>query len=451
MSQQSTSFTILILDNEADNIKKIQTFFSTYPYKTLSALDSKTCLSILKTTKIDLLIMELKMPDWDGIDVLKKSRLIEPDLKIIIQTDHGGIADAVEAIKLGASDFLEKRGSAKILRIRVGQIYATWKCSLKNLGMQSNILPFHFKKLIGEDHEVKRLKDRIVRVAPTDTTVLIQGESGTGKELVAQAIHHHSIRAKQPFMVVDCAAITATVIESELFGHTAGAFTGAHSASLGLIRSANKGTLFLDEIGELPIGIQAKFLRTLQERLVRPVGSTKNHSVDIRIIAATNSDLSAEVARGNFRQDLYYRINTVILTPPPLRGRHRDIELLTGYIIKKYCQKQGIMIRISLEAQQIINHYNWPGNVRELENILHSSMVFADGNELLPEDLPQNLTNNFSGRQSTIRAQEGSLAFYEQKAIKNALQETSNNRRKAAKILHIAEATLYRKIKIYNI
>lgn len=456
MPESQSLFSILIVDDEEDIIRSLKRFFARYNYRLHSATDGASALDILRTTKIDLLILDLKMPGMDGITVLKKARELLPQLKTIIQTGFGGVSEAVDAIKLGASDFLEKGESPEILRLRVGKIYEIWNLERENKALRNqNSQKFHFARLVGESAKINKLKDMIVRVAPTDTTVLIQGESGTGKELIAQAIHHHSTRADQPFVAVDCAAISETVIESELFGHTKGAFTGAESATLGLVRAADQGTLFLDEIGELSIGMQAKFLRTIQERVVRPVGSTRNYPVNIRIIAATNRNLLDEVAKGNFRQDLYYRLSSVTLVSPPLREREADILLLARQILAAAAQDNPTTL--SPDALNAIKNYDWPGNVRELENVLRGALVFAENGKIGAVDLPEGLTghtgqpNQPEGSSPEVTLPNGTLAAYELAAIKNALLEAGNNRRQAAEILGIAEATLYRKIKQFNL
>ena len=327
-------------------------------------------------------------------------------------------------------------------------MYEMWLLDQKTKELSSEVAnTFLFEELVGESQKIARLKSMIVKVAPTNTTVLIQGESGTGKELIARAIHYQSNRAQHAFVVVDCASISETVIESELFGHVKGAFTGATSTALGLIRSADKGTLFLDEIGELSVGLQAKFLRTIQERLVRPVGSTTNHPVDIRIVAATNRNLLDETSTGKFRQDLYYRLSTVTLTSPPLRERDGDIDLLTEHILNDSKEQIDNNVNVTAEAMAIIRNYNWPGNVRELENVLKGALVFADNFTVKPEDLPPILGGVKRTDENTGIA--GTLASCEREAIKKALDQTDDNRRKAAEILDISEATLYRKIKMY--
>jgi DNA-binding NtrC family response regulator len=442
-------FTILVVDDEQSILNSIQRFFKKDNYRVILADSGEEGLAILAKNSVDLLLLDLKMPGMDGLTVLKKAKDLLPELKVIIQTGHGGVSEAVEAIRNGASDFLEKGGSPELLRNRVGLIYENWLLSQKEWdGKERRGYVFDFDKLVGESPPILKLKDLIVRVADTDTTVLIQGESGTGKELVAQALHHHSKRREAPFVVVDCASISETVIESELFGHEKGAFTGAETATQGLVRTANKGTLFLDEIGELSLSVQAKLLRLIQEQTVRPVGSTKNQQVDIRIIAATHRKLLDEMIGKTFRQDLYYRLSTVTLTVPPLRERRGDIGLLNNHILR---QRQGVKTEASItdQAQLLLNQYEWPGNVRELENVLLGALVFAKDGIITPEDLPPPIGTHLPVEKTTLKA--GTLASYELEAIKNALVEAKANRRTAANILDISEATLYRKIKEYGL
>lgn len=451
MSDNQDQFTILVVDDEQFILDFIQEFFSRSDYLVLVANSGKEALSILGKRRIDLLLLDLMMPIMGGIEVLREARVLVPDLKVIIQTGYGGIDEAVEAIKEGASDFLEKEGAPEILRSRVKQIYDSWLLERDIRAMKrSSSGTFCYEKMIGDSLPMAKLKEMIVRVAPTDTTVLLQGESGTGKEIMAQAIHHHSFRAEHPFVPVDCASLSETVIESELFGHVKGAFTGAETATLGLIRSADKGTLFLDEIGELSLTVQSTLLRTIQERVVRPVGSTRNHEVDIRIIAATNRNLLDELKKKRFRQDLYWRLSTVTLSAPPLRERKDDLEQLAQHIIANSIPARSGAVTISEQALELIRRYDWPGNVRELENVLRGALVFAENSVINVTDLPPFLQDTM-GEQNSGSKKAGTLASYELEAIKNALSQAKNNRRQAAKILDIAEATLYRKIKQYNL
>jgi DNA-binding NtrC family response regulator len=337
-----------------------------------------------------------------------------------------------------------------MLRKKIDQAYRMWLLDRENRSLRQELEGrFRFEALVGESPPMRLLKDLVARVSPTRTSVLIQGESGTGKELVARAIHWHNGRRAEAFVPVDCAAISESIIESELFGHAKGAFTGAEQATPGLIRSADKGTLFLDEVGELPLGLQAKFLRFIQERAVRPVGATSEFPVDVRIVAATHRNLIEEMARGRFRPDLYYRLSAVTLQVPPLRERGDDILLLARHFVAAL-SREGMPSRtLSEEAERILCQHTWPGNVRELENAIRSAMAFARGRTLLPGDLPA-LAEASAAPPSMRPPVGGLLADVERETIARALRQTGGNRRKAARLLGISEATLYRRLKRYD-
>jgi len=450
MSNKQHRFTILLVDDDKSVLQLLERLLSNQNFVIKTETEGQRALDLIASSDIDLLIVDYKMPTMDGFTLLKQARSLVPELQTIMLSGAGGVSEAVQAIKLGAIDYVEKKSSWKELQNKVNQLHEKWLLTDEVEDNYKTESPkYHFEQMIGESEEMTRLKRKILKVAATDTTVLIQGENGTGKELVARAIHHHSSRNKQPFVPVDCASMSETVIESELFGHAKGAYTGADSETVGLIRSAHMGILFMDEVGELSLNAQAKLLRTLQERTVRPVGSTASHEVDIQVIAATNRNLVEEVESGNFRQDLYYRLNAVTLSVPSLQERKGDIALLANHFLRIFISPEKTGISISDRAIELMNRHNWPGNVRELENVIRGALVFADEKVLTPEDLPgvfsQYLTEN--GTDSPM----GSLADYERSAIKQALIDTGNNRRLAAEILNIAEATLYRKIKKYGL
>jgi len=309
---------------------------------------------------------------------------------------------------------------------------------------------FDIKGLIGESPEMQKLKKLLFKIAPTGTTILIQGESGTGKEVIARAIHAQSARSNEAFIPVDCAAINDSIIESELFGHSKGAFTGADRNTLGMIRSADKGTLFLDEIAELPLSMQAKLLRTLQERAVKPVGETKIYPVNIRIIAATNSNLNEAVKKGSFRQDLYYRLNAITIFAPPLREQRFDIPLLCNYFIDKLVKEGYPAKKFSESAMNALMAFDWPGNIRELENVVRGAITISHGDIMERDSLSFDHYQATDG-ENVGSQQTGSIASHEKDAILKALNQTIGNRRAAAKLLGISEATLYRRLKIYSL
>ena len=368
-------------------------------------------------------------------------------------TGQGGVKDAVEAIKLGAVDFLEKPFSPEAMQARIGQLHRIWKLNRENRQLKERLEQrFDYPALVGDSNAMLKLKEMIVQVAPTENTILIQGETGTGKELVARAIHHHSRRRQGPFVPVDCGAISQTVMESELFGHVKGAFTGAHTSTLGLIRSANGGTLFLDEVGDLSPTIQVKLLRTVQEREVRPVGDSKTYPVNVRILAATHRDLPKEVAEGRFREDLFFRLNVLTLNVPPLRDRLEDIAQIAGHFLDRFASTVSPVREIARETLNVLERYRWPGNVRELENTIRRAVALGRRDAIYPEDLPEPIYPLQTNPDLTGVGPAGdSLAAYEIAAIRNALSKCGNNRARAARILGIGEATLYRKIKKYKI
>jgi len=452
-STRPSKFSLLMVDDEPAVLSSLKRVFFEEDHDIHTAGSGEDALALLEKVRIHAALIDLKMPGMDGLALLQEIRKRYPGLMVIMLTGHGGIKEAVEAIKLGADDFLEKPFSPEGLRARVGQLRHIWELTEENRALRHKIEShFTFERLVGNSTPMLGLKETIAQVGPGETSVVIQGETGTGKELVARAIHYHSPRSEKEFVPVDCAAISETVIESELFGHVKGAFTGAHISSLGLIRSANKGTLFLDEIAELSPAMQAKLLRTLQEREVRPVGSSRSHSVDVRILAATNRDLAEEVSLGSFREDLFYRLNVVLVSVVPLRNRREDIPLLAKYFVKRFATDFSPVKDISPEALICLENHDWPGNVRELENVLRRAVALGKGKTIIPEDLPSNIhVPSVESSHDAIHASEDSLAAYEKAALQNALSKSGNNRKWAAQILGIGEATLYRKIKKYDI
>lgn len=454
MFQSEKKFSLLIVDDEQLFRELLHTAFLEDDYILHTAGNGVEALSILEKTNVDAALVDLQMPEMDGLTLLGEIKEKYPGIMVIILTGLGGINEAVQAIKLGAVDFLKKPFPSAELRVRVDQLYRIWLLQEENKSLKQEInFSFGFERLVGNSTAILKLKETIVQIGKSDASVLIQGETGTGKELVARAIHFHSPRAENAFVPVDCAAVSESVIESELFGHVKGAFTGAHIAAPGLIRSAQDGTLFFDEIGELSPAIQTKMLRTIQEREVRPVGSAKSLPVNIRVLAATNRDLEKEVGAGRFREDLFYRLNVVTVQAPPLRKRKEDIALLARYFIQRFRTDFSSIEGISDETLQIMCRYEWPGNIRELENAVMRAIALGKGEEILPADLPPSL---YSGIDTSLDSRQSSalkgdsLAAYEQAAIVNALQKCSGNRKKAAQILGIGEATLYRKLKIYE-
>jgi len=442
-----------MVDDEPEVLSSLKRVFFEDDYHIHTARNGQDALELLGKVRIDAALIDLKMPGMDGLALLKEIRKGYPAIMIMMLTGYGGVREAVEAIKLGAVDFLEKPFSPEGLRARVAQLHKIWELKEENRNLRVRIeFEFGFNRLVGNSTAMLKLKQMIAQVGPTDASILIQGETGTGKELVARAIHHHSPRSDNNFVPVDCAAISESVMESELFGHVKGAFTGAHVSTLGLIRSADKGTLFLDEAGELSPAIQVKVLRTIQEREVRPVGSSKSYQVDVRILAATNRDLAKEVSLGNFREDLFYRLNVVTLSVPPLRDRREDIPLLARYFVKRFANDFSPVKDIAKEALSSLENYDWPGNIREIENVIRRAVALGREDIILPEDFPPNIYQPPSGALQKIgHPSDGSLATYENAAIQDAQAKSRGNSKKAAEILGIGEATVYRKMRKYQI
>ena len=422
-------------------------------YRLLTADNGTEALQLLARQGVDAALLDLKMPGLSGIELLEEIRNKYSITKVIVLTGHGSIKDAVKAMKLGAVDFLEKPFYPDLLHAKVSQLHQLWRLTIENKQLKKEIeFKFGFDQLLGNSRSMLDIKKLILQVARSDSTVLIEGETGTGKELVARAIHHHSGRSNNIFQLVDCAGLSETLIESELFGHVKGAFTGAHLSKTGLIRSSNRGTLFFDEIGELSLLMQAKLLRVIQEREVRPVGDQKTYPVDIRILAATNRNLEQEVAKGNFREDLFYRLNVVRIVVPPLRDRKEDIPLLAKFFLKRLNTNLLPAKKINREALGGLMRYHWPGNVRELENAIIKANTLGDGEIIRSEDIFQDIDSiPVPSDDPPLQPRGMTLAAWEEAAIINALARQNDNRKAAARLLEISEATLYRKIKKYHI
>jgi DNA-binding NtrC family response regulator len=424
----------------------------------LEAKDGMEALKVLETRVVDLAIVDLRMPVMDGFALLTEMRTSFKSIEVLILTANGSINDAVRAIQLGASDFMEKPFHGAEINARIQHYRKIWSLNKENEQLKEEMaFTFGFEKLIGTAHSMIAVKRLITQAGLSEENILIQGETGTGKELVARALHFHSPRKHEVFVPVDCASLSENIVDSELFGYVKGAFTGAVNASPGLIRVADGGTIFFDEIGELPLGLQAKLLRVIQEKEVRPVGGTRTIPVNVRFLAATNRNLEQEVSNGTFREDLFFRLNVIMITVPSLRDRIEDIPVLARFFLD-WKSKGANPIALSQDALESLERYAWPGNVRELENVLHRAAVLRAGDIIDVVDLPQHIgktkaaeprlqpepADSFTDTTATIDA-------FEAEAIKQALLRSDGNRRKTARILGIGEATLYRKLKKYKI
>lgn len=453
--------TILIVDDESFIRENIQRILSEDGYCVLGAANSHEALDIMSANEVDLALLDLNLGSENGLDLLKSLKELDPQLLVIIITGYGSVETAVEALQRGAYHYVKKPFKADALRliVKLALQTQTLKREVRNLRRSSGL--GEETRLLGKSPLFAEALHQVRGVARTPTaTVLITGESGTGKELIAQAIHTLSDRREQPFVAINCASIPAELIESELFGHERGAFTGAVSKKAGRFEEANKGTIFLDEIGEMHSALQAKLLRVLEERTVRRVGGSHDLPVDIRVIAATNRNLDERIKTGSFRQDLYYRLNVVPIQLPPLRERIEDIPLLAKYFLEIFNRNFGKSFQgISDEALRLLSLYSWPGNVRELKNIIERITIMGDGPILTVEHLPNDLSHLKATNAPNIEAPnfslenglEQALSDLERQLLLQALASTCGNVLKAAMLLKIPRGTLRYKMEKYGL
>jgi len=405
----------------------------------------------LKKENYHLVISDIRMPGFDGWELLKFVRQYSPYTDIIMMTAFGSVDDAIESLKKGAADYILKPFNMDDLIIRVSRILEMQTIKARCSSLEESCRELH-SDLIGDSKVMEQIDALIKQVAPSDSTVLILGESGTGKELVASSIHLHSKRADKPFVRINCAAIPEGLMESELFGHEKGAFTGAHVRKLGKFEMADGGTLLLDEIGELPLPLQAKLLRVLQESTYERVGGTGTISIDVRILCATSKDLEAAVEIGSFRQDLFYRLNVIPITLPALRDRKEDIPLLTNHFLHEFSIKRGMAMEISPEAMQCLIDYSYPGNIRELKNIIERASVLAPEHIIKSVDLPADLlaSNGIEEKEESFTL-SAAVAKTEKQLVLKALTQTQGKRAEAADLLGISRKNLWEKMKQYDI
>jgi len=379
---------ILVIDDEEILLKSCTRALEPAGHDVTTVEDAESGFRLLEAERYDLVLTDLKMPRVDGLEVLRRVKENWPDTEVIIMTGHGTVNTAVSAMKLGANDYIEKPFTPETLNIIVEKALHHKRLYLENIRLRSEIRSHYIRNIIGKSAAMEKVFKLIASVAPTSSTVLITGESGTGKELVARAIHYNSPRGDDPFIVVDCGTISENLMESELFGHVKGSFTGATETKKGLMEAADGGTLFLDEIGNLPLPLQAKLLRVLQEKEFRPIGGKEARKIDIRFIAATNRDLRKMTEDETFREDLYYRLNIFPIHVPPLRARREDIPLLAYHFAEKYASElRRDPPGISAEAMNLLVNYDWPGNVRELENTVYRAMLLSNGETIRPSHL----------------------------------------------------------------
>ncbi|MDY7547710.1 sigma-54 dependent transcriptional regulator [Glaciimonas sp. CA11.2] len=380
---------VLIVDDDRGIVECVKWILEAKGYDCAVTYTGADGMSMLQSRGFDLVITDLKLPDMTGLEIIGAVKNMELDLPVILMTSFSSVESAIEALRKGAVDYIIKPFHNDDFGFAVDRAMNERRDRRENVVLKRQLRKVYTKnQIIGESENVRKLQAMIQRIAPTEANVLIQGESGTGKELVAQALHYGGPRAERPFVPVNCGAIPSELLESELFGHTKGAFTGAVTANEGLIRQASGGTLFLDEISEMPLNVQVKLLRVIQERQVRPVGSTQTYVTDTRFVAASNRNLKIEAEKGNFRADLFYRLNVIAIQVPPLRDRADDIEILAQHFLEYHCQKLGgRKCQMSQEFIHFLNNYEWPGNVRELENLIERVVILADSDVLTSVDL----------------------------------------------------------------
>jgi len=444
---------ILIVDDEPNFIKLIQYNLQKEDYAVETAAQGGVALRKIKEDMPDLVFLDLKMPGMDGIEVLRQIKLLDRNVPVIMISGHGDIETAVEAMRAGAYDFISKPFEPNEMLIKA-------RNALKNRQLLEEVgtlkfeleKKYQFENMIGKSAKMQKVFSEIENVLNSDVTVLIQGESGTGKELVAKAIHYNGFRKDQPLVVVNCAAIPETLLESELFGYERGAFTGALERRIGKFEKADGGTIFMDEIGEMPPATQAKLLRVLQEREIERLGGNDKIKVDVRIISATNKDLKEEVAAEKFREDLYYRVAVFPIFVPSLREHKEDIPLLIAHFLKVYNERAGKGVKsVSEKAMEVLMNYAWPGNIRELENVIERAVVLVKDSTIELEHLPRELRSATLGKRGGGGGEILSLEKLEENAMREAIAATAGNVSQAAKKLGIGRATFYRKAKKYGI
>ena len=444
-----TTTTVLIVDDE-DSIRDVcRIVVRDTGLHSRTASTTEQALEILEQHPVDIVITDLRVPQMGGIELLKRVRENYPHMAVIVLTQYGTIESAVEATRMGAADYLTKPFRIPELRDKLDRIVRVLEVDQENRVLREQLRTRPgFGGLTGVSPRMQRVYRLIEKVSQHNYPVLILGESGTGKELVAQSIHFYGPRRNRPFVPVDCTALVPTLIESELFGYVKGAFTGAVHSKQGLMEAAGNGTLFLDEIGDLPFDLQAKLLRALQEKEIKPVGSTDRVPISTRVIAATNRDLEAAVHQGTFRQDLFFRLNVVQIKIPPLRDRKADVPLLVNYFLEKFNDQEKSNRAISEDAMARLVAYDWPGNVRELENAIERAVALGSGPILQSGDLPSNL--RYGNTEKSSPGDDLRLEELERRTIFRALGEASGDKVAAARLLGIGKTTLYRKLKEYS-
>ncbi len=450
---------ILIVDDDPGHLVSVKTIIRSWGYRVKTADDGNIAVDVVKSEPLDLVLMDVRMAAMSGIDALKQIKAYNPTIPVIIMTAYSSVDTAVEALKSGAYDYLIKPLDFEVLKLTIERASEHAGLKEENRALKEHLQgDYDLVNIIGRSQPMKNLLEIVSMVAPSEATVLITGESGTGKELIARSLHFNSPRREKSLVVVNCAAIAETLLESELFGHEKGSFTGADRRREGRFVQADQGTIFLDEIGEMPSTMQAKLLRALQEREIQRVGGEKTIKVDVRVVAATNRDLESDVAKGHFREDLFYRLNVMPLNVPPLRERQEDIPLLAQHFMEKFADKNRKAVKgfVPLAMDMLLN-YDWPGNVRELENAMERAVILLSGEHITEKQLPLNITEKYPDieRSATVlvQAMDGkrSLGDIEKEAILATLKASNGNKAEAARRLGVTRKTLHNKLKNYGL
>jgi two-component system NtrC family response regulator len=448
----ASTFRILVVDDEATQRELVCGFLKKQGYEVFAAADGERALEIFRQEPVDLILTDQRMPTLSGLDLVKAARAINPESHIIIMTAYGNIETAVEAMKAGAADYLSKPLNLEELRHKIDHVHERCRLYAENRELRAALENRHrIEGIIGDSGQMMEVISVVRRVASSDATVLIRGESGTGKELIAKAIHYASARASKPLIRLNCAALPENLLESELFGHEKGSFTGAIAARKGRFELADGGTLFLDEIGDLPLHLQAKLLRVLQEKEFERVGSSHSVKTDVRVLSATHRDLETMIKSGQFREDLYYRLNVVTIVLPPLRERRQDLPALMDHFLRVFAEKNGKKMRgFTGEARQALLRYDYPGNVRELENLIERAVVLTRDDLINRGDLPLTLEESEAPddkESHLIAAVEG----LERRMIRAALNRAGGVQTRAAELLGITERALRYKLRKYGL
>ncbi|ABF42270.1 two component, sigma54 specific, transcriptional regulator, Fis family [Candidatus Koribacter versatilis Ellin345] len=458
-STEANLLNLLIVDDERVVREGCRDVAQTLGFSTFTAENAEQAYKILDSTSVDVILLDLRLPGIGGLEALRQIKQRRPETIVIVVTGYATVQSAVQAMKHGAFDYVTKPFNMDELRILLDRVTGHLKLTTENRMLREQVKARHgFGGMVGRAPEMERLYRIITKAANSTHPVLIMGESGTGKEVVARAVHYTGCYKDKPFIPVDCGSLVPTLIESELFGYVKGAFTGAQHSKQGLLAMADGGTVFLDEIGELPIDLQSKLLRALQEKEIRPVGGTRAVPINVRILAATNRDLEQAVQQGTFRRDLYFRLNVLTLRIPPLRDRKQDIPLLVGHFLERTERATGFQRNISDEALKLMLTYDWPGNVRELEHCLDRACALTSGPTINTLDLPTTIQNWHVQTQTVLAPQAPAaptngivpIAEMEKQAILEAIERLHGDKLEAARLLGIGKTTLYRKLKEYG-